>query len=261
MPIITLTTDFGLADHYVAAVKGVLLSLAPRATLVDVTHQVARADVLHAAFVLAQLPATFPPGTVHLAVVDPTVGTRRAILGASAAGQFFIAPDNGLLTFVRQRWGLDELAAINPPAAIGRAVSETFHGRDIMAPAAATLATRGRLGELGPPVDRMELLSVAGPRPLDDGLAGQVIYIDHFGNCTTNIPRSAVRELVGRSPRVAVAAGGVALGPPRKTYADVPPGQPLALVGSAELLEVAVNLGSAAEKLGLSVGSEVTIRA
>lgn len=258
MAIITLTTDFGTADHYVAAMKGVLLSLAPKATLVDVSHCLPPGAVMKAAFIMAQLPATFPPGTVHLAVVDPTVGTRRAILAARTGRHFFIAPDNGLLSLVQQRWGLEELVVVDPPA--NQPISDTFHGRDIMAPAAAELATRGRLFKLGPPADRMEMLIIEPPVRRREGIVGQVIYVDHFGNCTTNIPRTTVRDMVVHSPQVVVVAGGVNLGPPRKTYADVPVGEPLALIGSADLLEIAVNLGSAAERLGLAVGGEVQLR-
>ncbi|MDD4890431.1 MAG: SAM-dependent chlorinase/fluorinase [Phycisphaerae bacterium] len=259
MPIITLTTDYGTSDHYVAAMKGVLLSLAPKATLVDVTHELPPAGLLPAAFLLSQLPATFPPGTVHLAAIDPTVGTKRAILAARSAGQFFVAPDNGLLTLVQQRWGLEGLTAIHPPPA-GRRVSETFHGRDLMAPVAAELANRGRLEEVGFPTDRMELLDVPPAGERDGEFVGQVIHVDRFGNCTTNIPQERVRAMVARSPGLTVLAGDVRIGPPVKTYADVPPGSPLALVGSADLLEVAVNLGSAEKELSLKPGSPVALR-
>lgn len=261
MAIITLTTDFGTSDHYVAAMKGVLLANSPKSTLVDVTHEVPPAGILPAAFLLAQLPASFPPGSVHLAVIDPTVGTKRAILAAMAADQFFVAPDNGLLTFVQQRWGLEAMIKLDIPApTLGRRISQTFHGRDIMAPAAAELANRGKLAGLGQPTDSMELIDIPRPIERDGDVFGQVIYIDHFGNCTTNVPEATVRHMVAHGAGLTVFAADRRIGPPVKAYADVPAGLPLALVGSAELLEIAVNLGSAAEALGLAAGSQVVLR-
>ncbi len=258
MPIVTLTTDFGSRDHYVAAMKGVILSAAPKATLVDVSHELPRGGIIPAAFVLAQLPKTFPAGTVHLAVVDPTVGSDRAILAARASGQYFVGPDNGLFTFVAQEWGIEALHQVTPPPA--ESISRTFHGRDIMAPAAAMLAGRGRLEQLGPATDQMELLAIAEPEKSHAGLVGRVIHVDHFGNCTTNIEQAVVREMVERAPGLAVSAGGQRVGGLVNTYADVEPDGLCALIGSAGLLEVAVYLGSAADRLGLQIGSEVELR-
>lgn len=258
MAIITLTTDFGSSDHYVAAMKGVLLSAAPKVELVDVTHDLPRAGIIQAAFVLAQLPRTFPEGTVHLAVVDPTVGTGRAILACRAHGQYFIGPDNGLLTFVARRWGLEALHEVAVPTV--DSISTTFHGRDVMAPAAAKLATKGRLELLGPSTERMEMLAIAEPADSHGGgVVGQVIHVDHFGNCTTNIDAQRVRDLVNRRPGLAVYADNQRVGGLSRTYADAGENQPVALIGSADLLEVAVYLGSAAERFSLLVGSEVKV--
>jgi S-adenosylmethionine hydrolase len=259
MAIITLTTDFGTADHYVAAVKGVLLTLAPRATLVDVTHHVQLGGLVQASFILAQLPATFPAGTVHLAIVDPTVGTPRAILAAESVGQFFVAPDNGLLTLVQQRWGLAGLVSV-PIVVPAQTISQTFHGRDIMAPAAAALANRGRLTEVGALVGQMELLDIHGAIEQDGQCLGEVLYVDQFGNCITNIPEQVVRQMILRRAGLTVFAGDVPIGPPVGAYADVPAGAPLALIGSSERLEIAVNLGSAADQLHLAPGSPVSVR-
>ncbi|MCG3181582.1 MAG: Adenosyl-chloride synthase [Phycisphaerae bacterium] len=259
MSIITLTTDFGTADHYVAAMKGVLLSGAPKSALVDVTHEVARGGIMQGAFILAQLPRTFPPGTVHLAVIDPTVGSPRAILAVQAGGQFFVAPDNGLLTLVVQHWGCEALHVVPVPA--DGAASSTFHGRDIMAPAAAALSRRGQIAELGPATDRMQQLDLPAAADQPDGtLRGQVIYVDRFGNCVTNIGPDRLRDAIVRAPGLTIYAGGHCVGALKKTYADVEPNQPLALLGSCERLEIAVNLGSAAERLGLSPGSEIILR-
>ena len=259
MAIITLTTDFGTADHYVAAVKGVLLTLAPKATLVDVTHHVQLGGLVHASFILAQLPSTFPAGTVHLAIVDPTVGTPRAILAAESAGQFFVAPDNGLLTLVQQRWGLTGLVRI-PTIVPTRAISQTFHGRDIMAPAAAELANRGKLANVGELVSQMELLDIHGAIEADDQCLGEVLYVDQFGNCITNIPEQAVRKMTLHGAGLTVVAGDTPIGGVVGSYAEVEPGSPLALIGSSERLEIAVNLGSAADKLHLEPGSLVSLR-
>jgi S-adenosylmethionine hydrolase len=259
MPIITLTTDFGTDDHYVAAVKGVLLTLSPKSTVVDVTHHVRLGGVVQASFIMAQLPTTFPAGTVHLAIVDPMVGTPRAILAAESAGQFFVAPDNGLLTLAQQRWGLTGLVSV-PTVAPTRTISQTFHGRDIMAPAAAELANTGRLAAVGDVIGQMELLDIHGAVEQADQCVGEVLYVDHFGNCTTNIPEQVVRQMILRGAGLTVFVGDLLIGSPVQAYADVPSGSPLALIGSAERLEVAVNLGSAADKLRLRPGSVVSLR-
>ena len=243
-PVITLTTDFGTADHYVAAMKAVLLAACPAATLVDVTHHVPRQDVTAGAFTLERAVAAFGPGVVHLAVVDPGVGTARRLLVADVAGSTVVCPDNGLITWAWRRHGGGAARELTWRPANA---SHTFHGRDVMAPVAGRIAAGEASGS--PPVEPVLLdLHVA-----DAGDAGVVIHIDHFGNATTNVPA----ERLGDAGRW--HAAGVDVGPLRRTYADVAVGRPLALIGSSGLLEVAVRDGSAAGELGLRVGNPVAL--
>lgn len=260
MPTITLITDFGLKDHYVGTLKGVLLQLAPGASLVDITHEIVAHNVLQAAFALRQAWPWFPAGTVHLVVVDPGVGTGRRILAGQYGGQFFVAPDNGVISLVQQAMPAEGMHVVEQRSYLGSVPSATFHGRDIMAPVAAMLARGGALREVGPPTDRVEVLSLPQPRiNATQALEGEVLHVDRFGNCITNIRRSDLTTLLMRKPRVQVVAGGRRLGPVRHAYGEVPAGQALALIGSTELLEVAVNRGSASEALGLAVGSKVSV--
>ena len=252
-PIITLTTDFGLRDSYVAAMKAVLLREAPDARLIDVTHLVPRHDILCGSITLERAVDGFPPKTVHLAVVDPAVGTDRRILVAELNGQFVVCPDNGLITW---SWRLHVGGRANEltwrPA---RAPSATFHGRDIMAPAAARLARGEKLADLSHPVADPVLLDVTPASR--DASRGAIIQIDQFGNATTNIPYDHLRA---RNGQVEVRIKGRRLGKLKRTYWDVAPGRPLALIGSSGLLEIAVRDGSAERDLRVKVGDVVVIR-
>lgn len=260
MPIITLLTDFGAADHYVAAVKGVILQAAPKASIVDITHQVSPQSLLQAAFILRQTFEYFPAGTVHVAVVDPGVGTARPIIAARYAGQFLLAPDNGLVSLVHADFVLEELRAVQNDRLFRRSVSATFHGRDIFAPVAGHIAQAGRLDQVGPPTDKLALLSLPVPLVSQDGrITGQIVYIDTFGNATTNIRRQDLERASRRRSVLRAKAGGHDVGPLRRTYGDVPAGVPLAILGSANMLEIAVSHGSAAERLGLTIGQEVVV--
>ncbi|HEX8203778.1 MAG TPA: SAM-dependent chlorinase/fluorinase, partial [Isosphaeraceae bacterium] len=180
--ILTLTTDFGTQGPYVASLKGVILGLAPGTQLVDVTHGIAPQNIQEGAFVLASIVDAFPPGTVHLGVVDPGVGSARRIIAAKAAEQWFVAPDNGLLSVVDRNHPLDGVWEIANPKFHRRAVAATFHGRDIMAPAAAHLARGGDPDEFGPPRHGIVTLSTIEPRRDEHGLVGEVIFCDAFGN-------------------------------------------------------------------------------
>ena len=250
-PIVTLTTDFGTSDFYVAAMKAVLLRACPEARLIDVTHAVPRHDILCGSITLERAVDGFPPGTTHLAVIDPGVGTARRLLVGEVKQQRVVCPDNGLITWAWRRHGGGR--AFELAWRPDREPSHTFHGRDIMAPCAGMLAAGVRLEELGRPLDAPLLLDVAPT----DGAAGaaRVIHVDAFGNATTNVSH----ELLGERRLKGVRVKGRDLGRPRRTYWDVPPGKPLALIGSSGLLEIAVRDGSAAEDLGLRVGDEVAV--
>jgi S-adenosylmethionine hydrolase len=245
-PIITLLTDFGTADGYVAELKGVLLTCAPEATVVDASHEVPAHDVESARLALARYWRRFPPGTVHLAVVDPGVGTPRAALAVASDGRFLVGPDNGVLSPALLAAGARVVSLPVPPRA-----APTFHGRDVFAPAAARLALGESLDSLGAPVDDAVVRRTPEARRLPDGgIEGCVIAIDRFGNAVTNL-----LTLGGGS----VEVDGRAV-PVRRVYEEVAPGAPLALVGSNGLLEIAVREGSAAARLGLARGARVVLR-
>lgn len=245
-PIITLLTDFGTADGYVAEMKGVLLSGAPEARLVDVTHDIAPQDVEAGRLAIARYWRRYPAGTVHLAVVDPGVGTARAAIAVASDGRFLVGPDNGLLSPALLFSGAQAVALPLPPGA-----SATFHGRDVFAPAAARLAAGAPLDALGRPFEEPIVRRTPEPRRRPDGaIEGEVITVDRFGNAVTNLlaPRGGVLEVAGTRL------------PVRRSYGDVAPRELTALVGSNGLLEVAQRDGSAAEQLGLRRGSPVVLR-
>jgi S-adenosylmethionine hydrolase len=255
VPIVTLTTDFGFSDGYVGAMKGVVLSLAPEATLVDVSHGVAAQDVVGGALALAQAAACFPPGTIHVAVVDPGVGGERADVVVEAGGFLFVGPDNGLLSL-----------AAPPPRRIYRIESErfrrapvspTFHGRDVFAPTAGRLAAGLPASAAGPVWPALVELAQPLPRRIGDGVEGAVTHVDRFGNLLTSLPADAAPpdalvEIVGREGTFRPAFG--------TTFADVAPGALVAYVGSSGYLEIGLRDGSAAARTGASRGSTVRLR-
>jgi len=254
---ITLLTDFGWGDHYVGALKGVLLGINPRAHLVDLTHEIEPQNVRQGSLVLAQAAPWFPPGTVHLAVVDPGVGTPRAIVCASIGGQMFVAPDNGLLTAVARQQPVDRAVRVTESAFFHHPVCNTFHARDIMAPVAAHLSLGLPMRKLGPPVACLEQWPWPTPRCEAQRVQGEVLYTDRFGNVVTNIPRGLLEHAPDES--VQVSCGGHTVGGMRRTYADVGVGEGVALFGSSDLLEIAVRNGSAAQQFRLSIGDPVAV--
>lgn len=250
MPLITLLTDFGNADHYVAEIKGVLLSHAPAVTLVDVTHGIAPGDVRSGAYVLGRTWHRFPPGSIHMAVVDPGVGTNRAPLAFAAHGYYFVGPDNGVFTPVLHDAEVEAVVLPTPESA-----SPTFHGRDLFAPAAAALANGTPLHTLGQPFAGIpERLTYTAPHYEGKTVVGEVVYIDRFGSLVTNL----TSELVPTYARLEVE--DLDLGPVRRTYGDVTVGGLLAYIGSGGAIEIAVRNGSAARRLGVGVGGRVRAR-
>lgn len=290
-PIITLTTDFGAADGYVGTMKGVILGLDPHPPIVDISHAVAPQDVAGGAFVLYRAYPYFPPDAIHVAVVDPGVGSARQALALVTAHGLFVGPDNGLFTYVLReavaravgwaeapgvpavwdpRFDLDAALPAAPPARLPQAYalanptywrptrSATFHGRDVFAPVAAHLATGVPPAALGPPLALDHLVRLPDPTPtLGEGaIQGRVIACDHFGNLITNIAAGLLPAL-GPAPGVRVTLAGRALVGVQPTYADVAPGTLLALINSAGLLEIAVREGHAGRQLGVGVGAPV----
>ncbi|QDT62876.1 SAM hydrolase/SAM-dependent halogenase family protein [Calycomorphotria hydatis] len=255
--LITLTTDFGTVDHYVAQMKGVLLARSPSARLIDVTHQLPPQDVTAAALLMEELYPPFPTGTVHLAVIDPGVGSNRTMLAAQAHGQYFVAPNNGLLSFVMKSDPGFEAVMIENRNLFRDDVSQTFHGRDIMAPIAAELANGRPLSEIGPVCEAPVLLDEITPEVSGEKISGRIIRIDHFGNLITNIRESDISHSV--STKFVITSGDLMLQGLSSSYASHQPDEALAIIGSSGRLEVAVNQGNAAKVLNLGIGDEVMI--
>jgi S-adenosylmethionine hydrolase len=261
MSIIALMSDFGSRDHYVAAMKGVILQINPKVTLVDISHEVNSHDLYHGAFVLRQSLFYFPPATIVVAVVDPGVGSNRKILAARYHDRVVLAPDNGLLSLVHRDAELQEMRTVENRRYFASTISTTFHGRDIFAPVAAHLSRGVPLSDLGPPAHRIEVLDMPRPQILADGsIEGSIFIVDRFGNLISNISELDLSAL--RSPRhdFKVFVSGRPVGPVRQAYAEVNAGEPLALIGSSQMLEVAICKGSAAQTLACGVGTPVEVR-
>jgi len=257
--LITLTTDFGTQDGYVAAMKGVMLSATPSLRFVDLTHDVAPQDVMEAAFLLKTAAWEFPTGTVHLVVVDPGVGTDRRPVAIRAGGHYFVGPDNGLFSLLLDGDPIDAGVTLDPAqVSPDERLSTTFHGRDLFAPAAARIAAGGALHDLGPGLDELKALHWALPIPDAEGIRGWVVHIDHFGNCITNIPRSLLEERRDGRGVACYVGTGVVRGL-RQTYGTVEKGEPLLVVGSSDVLEIAVNSGNAATMLNIRKGAPVNL--
>jgi len=242
--LITLTTDFGLSDSYVAEMKAVLLNLSSGIILLDVTHELPKHDIVAAGFALWRMLRVCAAGTIHLVVVDPGVGTSRRILLVEIDKQWVICPDNGLFTWAyRSLRGKPSHVSIRELTWRPKKFTNVFHGRDIMAPAAAKLARGAKVADITRPIDDPVMLDL---HPANGG-RGQIIQIDSFGNCVTNIFAGDFHTMkVGRRSL-----------PIMKTYGDVTRGEAIALVGSAGLVEVAVREGSAARKLKIKIGTKV----
>jgi S-adenosylmethionine hydrolase len=256
--IITLTTDFGSSSPYVAAMKGVILSINPGAKLVDITHAVPPQDVRQGALVLFNISRWFPAETIHVAVVDPGVGTARKIVYARIGQQHFIAPDNGLLSRLALSTLPSTIITVAEPEFWLPAVSATFHGRDIMAPVAARLSLGLEPSRLGPRQDALVALEWAEARVTARKIAGSVQSIDSFGNLITDIEGSALAD-VPRGEETAIVCDDHETRGIFKTYADQPEMTLIALVGSSGKLELAIVGESAAIMLGVTVGTTVKV--
>ena len=263
--VITLTTDFGLADSYVGTMKGVIIGIAPEAHIIDITHDISPQDTHQAAYIVQTFPRYFPPGTIHLVIVDPTGGSDRRAIAFGTPEATFVAPDNGVLTFVwrdaLERWGPEACAVVElaePRFWLPR-VSSTFHGRDIFGPVVAHLARGAALEALGPRLPRLAEAELEEPGDgRTGGMVGKIIHVDHFGNCITNItPRHL--EQFGIGNQVLVRIIDQRISGLSRTFSDVPVGALVALIGSTEHLELAVRNGSAAQTLGVGIGDIVRV--
>jgi hypothetical protein len=257
--IITLTTDFGSTDTYVAQMKGVILGINPGATIVDVTHAIPPQDVRRGAGVLCEIARAFPEGTIHVGVVDPGVGGSRALLAAQAVGQRFLAPDNGLLSLLFKSFPPEHVHRLQADRFWRKPVSATFHGRDVLAPVAAHWSRGTDIAEFGPSYDLRSLVTFPAeePRRLGRSLVGQVESIDHFGNLITNIGDTDLPAGEGRA--LSIVIGDARIPGISHSYSDQPMGHLVALIGSSAHLEIAVNQGSAAMILSAGPGIEVRV--
>ena len=278
-PLITLTTDFGTADGYVGTMKGVILDIAPDARLVDISHAITPQNTHQAAYVLYTAYHFFPSHTVHLVVVDPGVGSARHPIAMHTPAGYFVGPDNGVFSYVMARERVDGLVELADPRYRLSQISHTFHGRDIFAPAAAHLAAGLPIAFLGPPV--RDLVTLPPPRLeiADDCITGEVLHSDHFGNVITSVGLLAwngdqlsldpafrqARPAKGEPIRFEAGAATVVvtgheIAGVHHTYAQVEPGEMLALGGSEGHLEIAMREGNASTKLGLHPGNTVTLK-
>jgi S-adenosylmethionine hydrolase len=257
--IITLTTDFGTDSPYVAQMKGVILAINPQATIVDVTHSVAPQDVAGAAHILADVCRRFPAGAIHVVVVDPGVGTDRAIVYAEVGAGRYLAPDNGVLTLVAERDAPSRLIRLAERRYWLEPVSSTFHGRDIFSPVAAHVSLGVGPESLGPNHERLVQLELPRPRVLADRIVGRIVQIDAFGNLITNIESTMLPAGRSRADLRVECQGRTEVGMV-SVYAERHAGSLVALIGSGGRLEIAVVDGNASRTLSASVGEEVIVR-
>ncbi len=259
VPVITLSTDFGWDDPYVGIMKGVILGINPRATLVDITHGLSSHRLLEAAFKLATAADYFPKGTIHLAVVDPGVGGVRRPMAVKTKTHTWIGPDNGLFTQILQTHPEARVFHLTNRTYFLTPLSKTFHGRDIFAPAAAHLSRGISLATLGIPISNPVLLDLPDPVFKKNSLTGRVLYADRFGNLITNLSREVMRSYFNRGD-ITVRIGRRIIRGVRESYGQERPGRLLALFGSSGALEIACNLGSADELVGYDVGKVMEVK-
>jgi len=259
-PIITLTTDFGLADHYVGTMKGVLLSRCPDAQLVDISHEIPPFSIWAGAYTIDQAAPFFAPKTVHLVVVDPGVGTSRKPVLAEALGQYFIAPDNGVLSLVLRRHSNSTVREITRRDLWLESVSATFHGRDLFAPSAAAIASgMVKPDEVGPKLPRPELLPEIDPVETEPHVwRGKVLSIDRFGNVITSLGRNQFPQI--HSQAFLLSVGQYEIRNFRETFGAARAGELFAYFGSSGYIEIAVNQQNAAKQLEAYPGMDVYLR-
>ncbi len=258
--MITLTSDFGLKDPYVAEMKGVILSLNSKATIVDITHDIEKFNIQMASFILTSAVPYFPQGTVHLAVVDPEVGTiRRAILIESEKS-FFVGPDNGILMLAAKSQGIKHVYQLTNPKFMNPKVSDTFHGRDIFAPVAAHLDSGVQPSAFGPEIKDLVQPEFTQIKKKANCVYGEILHVDSFGNIITNITSKDLDKNIAEMVSVELLEVTLKL-PFSKTYAQAKNKQPIAIIGSHGFLEIAINQGNAAEKFHVKAGDRILVRA
>lgn len=256
--IISVTTDFGTKDPYVGIMKGIMLTINPAATVVDITHGVEHGDIVAGALALESAFGYFPSGTIHLAVVDPGVGGSRRPIAVKTRNYSFVGPDNGLLSLAAELDHIVHVVELKNPEYFLDDICMTFHGRDIFSPVAAHLSLDKDSRNMGDVIKGLKTISLAVPEKADDTITGEIIYIDTFGNLITNIGRLYVPADLEREAEVAVR--GIVIKSIVDTYSSVEVGSLASLFGSTKRLEVACNMDSAAKVLGAHVGDNVVVR-
>ncbi len=255
--IITLTTDFGSQDYYVSAMKAVILSICPEVRFVDISHDLPPQDIMAGAWVLKNTAFLYPPETIHLAVIDPGVGSDRRPVLVRIRDQYFVGPDNGLFSLVAESEELKVIELTNSEF-WRKSVAPTFHGRDIFAPVAAHLCCGEDMAVFGE--KRAELTTYRWAKPIsdDEGIQGWVMHIDRFGNLVTNIPELLILEH-DQNSLFRIYVGNTILKDISSAFSDVSDGEPVALFGSSGMLEIAINKGSAEKMLGIEKGAPVSL--
>ena len=260
--IITLLTDFGLKDHYVASMKGVILDIYPYAVIVDISHDVPKYSIRTAAFILKCAYKYFPRGTIHVVVVDPGVGTQRRPIVVKTTNYYFVGPDNGVLMMAAQEDKIKEVYMIENPEFMRREISYTFHGRDIFAPTAAYLARGYSVKRVGRSVEDYIVPSFSRAKIKNRSIEGEIVHIDDFGNVITNISANDLKLLdVEIGEKVLVEIGGNELKLRLvKSFGYAEKGEMVLIIDSGNLLEISINLGNAAEELKVDIGDQVCIK-
>ncbi|MEE9604907.1 MAG: SAM-dependent chlorinase/fluorinase [Candidatus Scalindua sp.] len=257
-PVITLITDFGLQDGYVGVVKGVITKINPSVKIIDISNNIESQDIFQAAYVLYSSYAYFPKGTIHVVVVDPGVGSNRKVLCLKTKDYLFIAPDNGVLSFIAAREESPSIREISNKKLFLPEISDTFHGRDIFAPTAAHLSKGFSYKDLGKRVSKIKEIDLPKPIRSPGGvLKGEIIYVDGFGNLITNINRDMIDRLREKSENLVIVVGRRKLNKISNSYADVGVGDVVAILGSSGYLEISVSHGSAGDVLNLKKGDKL----
>jgi S-adenosylmethionine hydrolase len=254
--IITLATDFGLTDPYVAMMKGVILSINPDVRLVDISHQIKAGSILQAAGIIRETFLYFPIGTIHVAVVDPGVGSTRRLMGLEAGDHLFVGPDNGIFWPLIRKFKKAKAIHLTESRYFLSKVRKTFHGREVFSPVAAHLSLGVALEEMGTPMADPIRLELPAPSEKGGILYGQIIRVDNFGNLITNISANTLDQFLKKAP-LHIQVGNLAVKELSHVYSDAAEGEPLALINSSDWLEVAVNLGRASEYAGLDSGEAI----
>lgn len=255
--VITLTTDFGLQDYYVSAMKAVILNIAPEVRMVDISHDIPSQDIMAGSWTLRNSAMLFPEGTVHTVVVDPGVGTDRNPIALQIKDQYFVGPDNGIFSLLTEE--LDFRAVrLNNDKYWRDKPSKTFHGRDVFAPVAAHLSQGVALEKLGDPIDDLVTYRWTVPIADKDGVEGMVIHIDKFGNLITNISASQIEDVI-EDKKVKIYVGNTILDEIVPTFGAVAEGEPAAYIGSSGMLEIGINKGNAEEMLSVQKGAQISL--